>query len=274
MSAETAHVAEEHGVPLVSLRDAGELAVTMDGPTSSTRNSTSSRATAGHWSARMSWLRNDEVECRTMRWDGSTEVPAAPRLKQKYTILFDKAIFDPIFHAGRFVYVAESLRDSGFAYLRPTPINFIQGVLTMAKNLRTLIATAAELRSGGLSWAAVAKQVRRSPKTCANWPQRFPAEWARHYTEAQRKRFTEASDEALCCLRTLLRQADTRGQERAAVALLKLRPEPPDLLAAALCGYVVIGTFFGHAYSLVEAAAPARSAAWNRMRGRTRSTSG
>src|SRR5436305_9720544 len=98
----------------------------------------------------------------------------------------------------------------------------------MSKNLRTLIATAAELRSGGLSWAAVAKQVKRSPRTVANWPQRFPAEWMRLYTEAQHKRFTEASDEALCCLRTLLRQADTRGQERAAVALLKLRPEPPD----------------------------------------------
>src|SRR4051812_45729369 len=98
----------------------------------------------------------------------------------------------------------------------------------MAQNLRTLIATAAELRSGGASWAAVARQVQRSPRTAASWPQRFPADWMRHYAEAQRKRFTEAADEALCCLRTLLRQADTRGQERAAVALLKLRPELPD----------------------------------------------
>src|SRR4051812_24534056 len=98
----------------------------------------------------------------------------------------------------------------------------------MAQNLRTLIATAAELRSGGASWAAVARQVKRSPRTVASWPQRFPAAWMRHYAEAQRKRLTEAADEALCCLRTLLRQADTRGQERAAVALLKLRPELPD----------------------------------------------
>ena len=46
----------------------------------------------------------------------------------------------------------------------------------MGQNLRTLLTVAAELRSGGASWEAVAAKVSRRPSTCRRWPGRFRAD--------------------------------------------------------------------------------------------------
>ena len=62
----------------------------------------------------------------------------------------------------------------------------------MPKNLPTLLYTAAELRSGGASWEAVARTVHRAPRTCQQWPRRFPHDWNTLYHEAEQRRFNEA----------------------------------------------------------------------------------
>ena len=61
----------------------------------------------------------------------------------------------------------------------------------MGQNLRTLLSVAAELRSGGASWEAVAAKVSRRPSTCRGWPARF-SDWEPLYREAQERRREEA----------------------------------------------------------------------------------
>jgi hypothetical protein len=94
----------------------------------------------------------------------------------------------------------------------------------MSQNMQTLLATAAELRSGGHSWDYVASQVHRSVQTVRQWPTRFEVQWTLLYQKAQKKRQTEAAAEALNCLRNLLNEEDVRVRIKAADSLLKLSP--------------------------------------------------
>jgi hypothetical protein len=98
----------------------------------------------------------------------------------------------------------------------------------MSQNMQTLLATAAELRSGGYPWDYVASQVHRSVQTVRQWPTRFSSEWKLLYRRAQKKRQEEASAEALGCLRNLLNEEDVRVRVKAADCLLKI-PYSPEM---------------------------------------------
>jgi hypothetical protein len=91
----------------------------------------------------------------------------------------------------------------------------------MSQNLHTLLTVAAELRSGGASWEAVARTVRRRPSTCQGWPSRFRADWEPLYRRAQDRRLDEAGAEALALLRRHLRDAESKTSLRAAELMLR-----------------------------------------------------
>ena len=109
----------------------------------------------------------------------------------------------------------------------------------MPQNLPTLLYTAAELRSGGASWDAVARTVHRAPRTCQQWPRRYPHDWNTLYREAEQRRYNEAGDEALAILRLLLREGNDKTKMHSAEVLLRVRnlhvtktgPEAPALTA-------------------------------------------
>jgi hypothetical protein len=74
----------------------------------------------------------------------------------------------------------------------------------------TLMTVAAELRATGNSWEAVGLQVQRSPRTCREWPLRYPDAWKRLYLDAEDAVIAEASSEAMFYLRKLLRAGDPK----------------------------------------------------------------
>src|SRR5262245_17346401 len=91
----------------------------------------------------------------------------------------------------------------------------------MGRNLRTLMTVAAELRSGGASWEAVAARVSRRPATCRQWPGRFRADWEPLYREAQGRRYEEAGNEALALLRRHMRDTEAQTSLRAVELMLR-----------------------------------------------------
>jgi hypothetical protein len=66
----------------------------------------------------------------------------------------------------------------------------------MAKNMQTLLATAAEMRAVGHTWESVPRKVHRKPKTCQKWPGRFPTKWQELYSTVQKRRFEDSCDDA------------------------------------------------------------------------------
>jgi len=80
----------------------------------------------------------------------------------------------------------------------------------MSHNTHTLLTVAAELRTAGASWDAVARKVHRKPKTCQKWPSRFRQQWDQLYRSAQQRRFEETSNEAHTLLKHLMRSDDDK----------------------------------------------------------------
>jgi hypothetical protein len=92
----------------------------------------------------------------------------------------------------------------------------------MRNATQNLLAIAAELRSGGSSWEAVAEAVGRCPDTCRQWPTRFREHWEPLLVDAQRRRFDEAGNEALQLLRLHMRDAtDKKISVRACEFMLR-----------------------------------------------------
>jgi hypothetical protein len=91
-----------------------------------------------------------------------------------------------------------------------------------------LLARAAEMRAGGLSWERVAAKVGRSVATCRRWPYTHASLWRRAYAIAARERFAEAGAEGLQILREMLRSAGKDVRQNVAKVLAALgRPRPP-----------------------------------------------
>src|SRR5262249_60083163 len=101
------------------------------------------------------------------------------------------------------------------------PPHFRGQRVVMGQNLHTLLTVAAELRSGGASWEAVAAKVSRRPATCRRWPARFRADWEPLYREAQGRRYEEAGNEALALLRRHMRAAEAKTSLRAVELMLR-----------------------------------------------------
>ena len=59
--------------------------------------------------------------------------------------------------------------------------------------LLTLMKLAAELRATGSSWEIVGARVQRSPRTCREWPLRYPDDWKHLYCEAEDSLTAEGS---------------------------------------------------------------------------------
>ena len=74
--------------------------------------------------------------------------------------------------------------------------------------LHTLMTLAAELRAAGSSWEIVGAKVQRSPRTCREWPLRYPDDWKRLYREAEEALVAEAGAEGMFFLLKLLRAED------------------------------------------------------------------
>ena len=91
----------------------------------------------------------------------------------------------------------------------------------MSHNTRTLLTVAAELRAAGASWEAVASKVRRQPRTCKSWPNRFRDDWLDLYRDAQARRFQETSEEAHALLRNTMRSQDMKVRLKAIEIWLK-----------------------------------------------------
>src|SRR5262245_61732222 len=111
----------------------------------------------------------------------------------------------------------------------------------MSQNLKSLLATAAEMRAVGHPWDAVAKKVHRRAKTCRNWPLKFKDEWQALYRAVEERRFEETSKEAHTYLIHLLRNDDPKVKLKAEEIWLKhgaraygpggamvLPPPPPE----------------------------------------------
>src|ERR1700738_1466010 len=94
----------------------------------------------------------------------------------------------------------------------------------MSQNLITLMTTAAELRTGGMSWENVAREVNRKAGTCSKWPSRYRREWNRIYMDAQRQRYEEVSNESLSYLRTLLRSKEDKTKLKSIEMVLRYGP--------------------------------------------------
>ncbi|HJZ91664.1 MAG TPA: hypothetical protein VKE40_12390 [Gemmataceae bacterium] len=85
----------------------------------------------------------------------------------------------------------------------------------MSTNIKTLLATAAEIRAVGHPWEAVAKKVNRRAKTCRGWPGKYPTEWQALYRQVEERRFEETSKEAHSYLINLLRHEDPKVKLKA-----------------------------------------------------------
>ena len=71
-----------------------------------------------------------------------------------------------------------------------------------------LLARAAELRAGGLSWEAVAAKIGRAADTVRRWPTQYPDRWQAVLHAAERRLVSEAGAESVLVLRQLLRSDD------------------------------------------------------------------
>jgi hypothetical protein len=84
-----------------------------------------------------------------------------------------------------------------------------------------LIAAAAELRAGGHSWESVAKELRRSVKTCQNWPSKRPREWAEYFRPAQLRLWEQMVMEARAHLHAFMRDEDKKWSYKANELIMK-----------------------------------------------------
>lgn len=92
-----------------------------------------------------------------------------------------------------------------------------------------VLARAAELRSAGSSWDAVAETLHRSVVTVKRWPELFPDRWQAAMRRAERRLLAEASAESVLVLRQLLRSRDDKVRRDAAKFLIDLRLEQAKL---------------------------------------------
>ena len=88
-----------------------------------------------------------------------------------------------------------------------------------------LLARAAELRAGGLSWEAVAAKIGRAADTVRRWPTQYPDRWQAVLHAAERRLVSEAGAESVLVLRQLLRSDDEKVRRDAARFLVYLRLE-------------------------------------------------
>src|SRR4051794_29755622 len=86
--------------------------------------------------------------------------------------------------------------------------------------LARLVAVAAELKAGGVSWDQVASRVGRHPATCRRWTSRYADEWRRLFRAAQIRLLAEAGSEGMLELRRLLRSEDEKVRRDAARDLI------------------------------------------------------
>src|SRR5438067_76446 len=93
------------------------------------------------------------------------------------------------------------------------------------RHLRPLVAAAARLRAGGISWEAIGKEVKRRERTVRYWPYRFPAEWSEHYRVAEEQNLADAAGEALIFLRKHFRDEDGRASISSSKFVLGKRRE-------------------------------------------------
>lgn len=87
--------------------------------------------------------------------------------------------------------------------------------------LERTIIHAAELRVAGLSWAQVAKRLRRKQSTISKWPTIYRAFWEAQVAAARQATAHEATDEAVAVLRSHLRDAPAKLSQDAARHILQ-----------------------------------------------------
>ena len=85
----------------------------------------------------------------------------------------------------------------------------------MSQNLQSLLALAAEMRTVGHSWDAVAEKVHRRPNTCKQWASRYRSQWETLYHQCATRRFHETSEEMHTLLRNLMRDDDKKVRQQA-----------------------------------------------------------
>ena len=91
-----------------------------------------------------------------------------------------------------------------------------------------LIRLAAYQRAHGASWEAIARAVRRQPRTVRRWPMVYPKEWNRFYYEADDQLAAAAAAEARIRLQELMRTAKSVAIRReAARTLARYAPAEP-----------------------------------------------
>ena len=90
-------------------------------------------------------------------------------------------------------------------------------------SIRTLMATAAELRAAGNSWETIALRLKRTVRTVRAWATRYPDDWNRRYRAAEDRQLADAGLEACLYLRKLQRSTDERIAERVAKFLYDKR---------------------------------------------------
>ncbi|MFO0939118.1 MAG: hypothetical protein U0798_21670 [Gemmataceae bacterium] len=85
-----------------------------------------------------------------------------------------------------------------------------------------LLKKAAELRALGLSWAAIGREMRRSPAVVEQWQEWVPAKWKRLYDHAMRRMARDVTAESVTALRQDLRDAhDRKARRDSATKLLR-----------------------------------------------------
>jgi hypothetical protein len=95
----------------------------------------------------------------------------------------------------------------------------------MDKQIENLLAEAAALRAGGMSWKSVAAAVKRDVETVRRWPERFPEQWSRYRRAAEDYLVSDAYGESVTSLRVLLRSQNEKSVLAASVAITKMRQE-------------------------------------------------
>jgi len=94
----------------------------------------------------------------------------------------------------------------------------------------------AELRADGKSWEAIARQLRKAPRTIRRWRTRYLDRWLPLQVRAERHMANESECESVLVLRNQLRSKDDKLSSLAARALIALRLDlaridarkPPD----------------------------------------------
>src|SRR5262249_12136107 len=97
-------------------------------------------------------------------------------------------------------------------------------------DLLSLITVAAEMRAGGASWEARGVKSQRTAGSCRRWTDRYPEVWRQLYW-AEKTRLVElAGDEALACLRQMLRDKDNKLRQNTAKFLYSQTCEVLEVL--------------------------------------------